>query len=407
MDLGGRNGGRIVRSVRQIREWLGEDNYIASLEPKLSGRTNLGRDDAKALFELFLSHWHPGNKVGDEQPYASSKLGTLVDRILERLYPANDSVSQRGLLLPDKRNAQKKNVGASSVEFGREAREVIAELFSDSLGLITVSRNRTVSRSPESIRRFQGMFDELRKIDSRDKKRRILIWIVDIGRRQADDDALRALRNLDALAFQFRATALTENPERQLRWSWLHNNVVVIVGSLQSSDIERCYKILNIDCNDGDLEIPWFDANLLNQREIPENWATTKELRMLYGDSLENLQDRAFSIIPTIPNNIEVGEKDVIAEGSFRYFGHRPPNDEKIQSSSSASRLAIELPIPTRRHNDAFWLAYSAACYRLGIAIRGCTQFTPGKCFNSLKKHHFAVLRLNEFLDITNLVVEK
>ena len=405
--LGGRNVGHPIRSVRQMREWLGPDKVIRSLEPKLSGRTNLGRNDAETLFELFLTRWHPGEKLGQEQPYVDGVVNDLVAQLLDYFYILDGSADQRGFLLPDKRTLRGQFVQEHKTDVGREAREVIAELFSESDGLITVSRNRTVSRSPESVRRFQDLFDELRRIDSHDEKRRILIWIVDIGRRQSDDAALIALRNLDALAFQFRATALTENPERKLRWKWLQDHTVIIVGSLQSADIERCYKSLKIECSDSALEIPWFNANLLQLSETPDSWVSAKELRILYGDYLENLQERAFSILPDV-SDWKSGQRDSQNHaGEFRYFGHKPPDVGGRDAKSSASRLAIELPAPSLRHNDAFLLAYAAACYRFGIDHEKYGIFPPGQSFNYLKKHNFAVLRLSEFLDITSLVVEK
>ena len=178
VTLGGRNAGHPIRSVRQMKEWLGPDNVIRSLEPKLSGRTNLGRDDAKILFELFLSQWHQGDRLGEEKPYHDTNISSLTSGLLEILYPEHDKISSKGLLLPDRRSKSNLSRRENDSIHLLKTREIQIDLFEESDGLITASRRRTISSSPESIRLFQSLIDEWRGVDKKDGRTRILIWIV-------------------------------------------------------------------------------------------------------------------------------------------------------------------------------------------------------------------------------------
>ena len=399
VELGGTNDGHRVRSVKRMRAWLGKDNQIRSLEPKLSGKTNLKREDATKLFRLFLSKWHRGNKLGNEKPYVDGDLDPMLERLLNAFYPANDQNRTNKFLLPDKKNANEQSTQEPQNNALREGITVLEELFEESDAVITVSRTRTVSDVPDAIKRFQELMDRFREIDGSDNRQRILMWIVDIGRRTSDDPkALLALRNLDALAFQFRAIALADHPERIERWRWLEKSAVILVGSIKRNEMVRFYEKVGFSISQTDMTMPWVYTNLLLLSETPDEWAKAQELRLLYGQELERLEERAFSIHAN-----RSGWNDSRTQ-KLRYIGFEPPMDDKFAINSEAPRHAIELPSPSRRHDEAFEQAYAAACYRMQVNLESFDDCFPAQSFGHLMHYNFIVLKLNEFLNITQFL---
>lgn len=386
-----------------MREWLGPDKVVRSLEPKLAGRTNLGRGDAKILFELFLSRWHRGENIGEEKPYVSDGMNGLVEALLDTLYPKSELNNSGGILLPDRRDRTAKQANKPIVQ---DLGPVFLGLFEESDALITVSRTRTISDSPDQIRLFQCLIDDFRKIDDRKKRDRLLIWIVDLGRRHLDVDALQALKNIESLAFQFRALALVDYPKNIERWNWLRNRAIILFGGLRLAEIDSCYKIIGLPIDEIDLDIPWFNSGHLFLIDTPDRWTSGNEFRLLYGEQLEDLGERAFSIHLRIGGWEESIYSQEGEKAELRYFGLAPPDNNFEGGDGNRQRRLIELSPPSRRHNDAFWIAYSAASFRLGGQHLVGIGDAQGNALAHLRHHNFAVLKVSEFLDLSRILIQ-
>ncbi len=415
---GGAERGKRRHSVRQIKEWLGE-NQVLSLETKLAGRTRLQFSDAFNLLKLFLSRWTYDAIGGDYAPYTSSgELDDLARQFLVDLFPKD----QKALLLPERSrkaetleaaNQSVSQAMSSAIELTRPTREATLDLFAHSDVQIVVGRARAVigSDPPETMTAFHNLIENLYRIDSQDRRKRSLIWIIDFGLRSDKANARAAIYNFYFLIAQFRAIALIERPGREQFYAWLLKNACIIVGSLRYQEIDRVYQDAKIELPEVTPDLMWFQSDRLFLESIPGRWIESK------GSEAFGRSQRELWEIPTItahlklddwpPDRLVAADSEVDVRRNLLYLFHAAISPPPQDPEEPAVRC-IPLPEPGSRWSDSFRLAVQAASARLGRPFdERVGPVRPPDALAALRSQHFAVLRLREFLDLADTIVDQ
>ena len=261
----------------------------------------------------------------------------------------------------------------------------------------------------------------LHAIDQRDERKRAVIWVIDLGLRNDKEAARGAIYNVQLLAAQFHAIALTQAPshdgsdqgsaeqkrtdQKQL-YDWLRRNACFIVGSLSQNEINSIYDRAAINLPAKQQDRPWWQADRLFLESVPSRWLDA-EGSEAFGQSQGELWQ-----IPTITAHLRLEDWsdlehsiDVDRSRNLRYFFHGTV--EGLNKDEDPVRC-ISLPEPGSRWSDAYRLACNAAFLRLGYASekRLAHVGTPEEALALLRDQHFAALTLDEFLDLPRLLSE-
>lgn len=415
---GGAERGKRRHSVRQIKEWLGEDQVL-SLETKLAGKTRLQFSDAFNLLRLFLSRWTYDALGGDYTPFApSEELDDLTRQLLIDLFPKD----QKALLLPERTRKGEALVAAgltvspavsSAIDLTRPTREALPDLFAQSDVQIVVSRARAVigSDPPSTMTAFHKLIETLYQVDTKDRRRRSLIWIIDFGLRSDKDNARAAIYNFYFLIAQFRAIALIERDGKEAFYAWLLDNACIIVGSLRYQEIDRVYREAKIEIPEVTPDLMWFQSDRLFLESIPGRWIESK------GSEAFGRGQRELWEIPTITAHLKLddwpqdllvaADSEVDVRRNLLYLFHAAISPPPQAPEEPAVRC-IPLPEPGSRWSDSFRLAVQAAFARLGRPFdERVGRVHPLDALAALRSQHFAVLRLGEFLDLANTIVDQ
>ena len=417
---GGSERGKRRHSVRQIKEWLGQ-NQVPSLETKLAGKTWLQRSEALSLLRLFLTRWTYDEASGDYAPYPSPiEFDDLVRQLLDDLFPEG----QKALLLPTR--VRKVSVAgaadqtatatqSSTFEKTRPTRDAIPDLFAKSDVLITVSRARTVigPNPAAAMLAFHNLMERLYKVDTtpNDQHTRALIWIIDFGLRNDKEAARAAIQNFYFLLAQFRAIALIEREGREEFYAWLLDKVVFIVGSLRHKEIDRVYAEAGIKLPKAPPDLLWFQSDRLFLESIPGRWIEAD------GSEAFGPSQRELWKVPTITAHLKLDDwrdEDLVQAGyetdirkNLRYLLHATVDPKPVDPNEPAVRC-ISLPEPGSRWSDAYRLAVQAAFGRLNRPSDKRTGVVkPMGALAALRNQHFAVLRLEEALHLNDILVDQ
>jgi hypothetical protein len=382
---GGTVAGKSRHSDRQLNELLvKQGSVVRSLTPKLAGKTRLKPHDARALLRLFLSHWeyvgHSDNgqligaATGYEPMLSESQIDEVSRYVADRMSESEtDVVGAR-----DKTDA----VVSPSLT-GEDAAKLIAAEFQESDALFTISSERTLIVSDPRLElvRFRDLSTSLFLIDREDSRTRILIWILDLGNLAFDDDEAR-LRfvNADSLISQFSALKVLKDEQTEARWNWLKSRTIIVLHNSHRGGHQGT-------------GFPFIAAHHFLFDAVPSSWAKSNEFRALYGNQLEWLDERVYTIFLSKP----VEDTSLY---SFRYFGHAlfvPDGKDNRQVRG------LELPSPGRDYEVAFETVYEAAVHTLGISPN--PDLTPAithsnDAVKALHRHGFSLLRLDEFIDL-------
>ena len=401
--------GKPRHAVRQIKNWLGE-NQVRSLETKLAGKTWLKYQDAHHLLKLFLSRWQYNKLENTYTPYREGDLDTLTSSFLEDLFPeGNDDA----ILLPDRSRSPKAEAKTDTVaspgplmalEETKPSNDIIRRCFEASDALVTVSRVRTIidTQPARAMTGFNEIMADLYEIDQKDERKRAAVWVIDLGLRNKKIAARGAIYNVQLLAAQFHAIALIEGARQRELYNWLQKNVCIIVGSLHRAEIDALYDGAKVVPSETKQDSPWFQSDRLFLESIPGRWLDARGSEA-FGKSQGQLWQ-----MPTITAHLRMenwsddelehtDEEDL--RKNLRYFFHGsvdnlPEREEPVR--------CIPLPEPGSRWSDAYRLACSAAFLRLGYASEKRLSHigTPEDALAHLRDQHFAVLTLDEFLDL-------
>ena len=397
--------GKPFHSVRMMKAWLLQKKMsVRSLETKLAGQTRLPRQDAIHLVTLFLENWRyeEGSETG--HPFSDENSGELAVRIVNEIYPQGTETLLLPLRARSQQNGKIISEGASNPSIDIKAsRNVILDLFAESDALITISRDQTlITENPaESMRLFRTLMQELCDIDKEDGRRRALIWVVDFGLRDGRESSVGTFLNILSLASQFRAIAIFDVAGQMKLWRELSKRVVVVVGSLHRFEIDRIYRQAKIELPEATPDIPSVVGDRIFLEAIPRRWFEAglyaKEFGLDYGSFWQH---------PTITAHLSLDDweldhdKEIDRRKDLRYFYH-------AALSRGRGAHCIELQQPGLRWSDGFRTACDAAFWRLGIEHKQINkEVMPTAPIALLRRHGFVVTTLNEFVRLTNNLIE-
>ncbi|NJO37982.1 MAG: hypothetical protein HC871_10685 [Rhizobiales bacterium] len=436
VDNGGQDGGKNRNSIRRMRDvWLVGDHEVKSLHPKLTGKVRISRDDAKSLMSLFLGRWKfVGVKEGDwvltadgYAPFPCQDCKALCNRLADAMYPEGSDQLRSGLLLPER-------AGHDQLLAAGKEWDELAGLYKNVDALITLSRhNSAIGPTPtETIRLFWHYMNFL--YETTGDNETVFIWIVDIGRRQIEDDnSWRDFYNFEMLKTQFRAFASfdsendiddTANPaghqlaeqrsgihdaflrsitipeegHREKRWKWLCERTVIVIQNLRKEEFEHLYaeedqRVGKIRTRD----IGVTPENILPNM-IPSRWSQLRELRELYGNDLKEISDATLTVLVNRPGSDTSGKSSPI-----RYFAHALTPDVRDDTPLKSASRSSELTSPGEQYDQAMSLVYWAARHRLKKVRGGKTGGNPDDWAIAtayLGIRGFRVIRLPEFMRI-------
>lgn len=386
-ERGGIVAGKPRHSDRYLDDLLrGLGTPIKSLTPKLVGRTHLRPADAGVLVRLFLSHW---DYVGPRSGEIAARSADLYRPMLSdpEIEGVCDYIADRiSTVRPDSTNGVEPATELSAS--AQDTNDLIAAEFQNSAALFTVGAGQTVlvARPEMALIGFRNLMNRLRLIDEADGQKRILIWIMDLGRQDFDDPESRLrFMNVEALISRFKALKRFKESVTEVRWNWLQSKTIIVLH----------------DTHGGRPNVPWlptFDPNHVLFSAIPPRWAGSPEFLALYGS--ERLLETNYTIFlkGAAEGALEDGES---SNCELRYFGNALlKSDEK----GGRQLKGLQLNPPGRSYTEALGTVFVAAMHILGLrsapgelSIDGM-RINPGHAVEKLRHHGFLLLRLDEFM---------
>lgn len=436
LENGGLEGGKNRNSVRKMRNWLTDEAEVRSLHPKLKGSVRISKDDACALIDLFLSRWkYLGIKEEDNsrtpdgyRPFPCGNSDKLRENLVDAMFP-----SDLGILLPARAPARARK------EISQTTWDDITNLFGESDAVITLSRHRTaIGATPaETMANFYKFLLYLRREIKNDDL--ILIWVVDVGSRQAEDqDSWLEFYNFETLKTQFRAFAtfdstidheVNRNPEkdtknnaqthdsflrlleiqeeqpREERWRWLCEHAVIVVLNLRDEEFSELYADEDRHAGNPTVKDVGVTAEHILPSILPDRWGPN--LRGIYGKNIQNLDEATITVYFRMAGwNEGVRENRNHGSSDIRYFAHAlVPQQSRDDTSWVDTIVSHEVDTPGPLYDEAFRIVYWAARYRLKEwrgSIEGRERMWA-LASAYVRKQGFQVLRLPEFMRINRL----
>jgi hypothetical protein len=293
------------------------------------------------------------------------------------------------LMLRDEREIS--TAGLDSVESpmpGVDTAELIAAEFRKSDALLTVGTKKTliVAQPKRALIGFRNLIDKLHGIDLADDRRRILVWILDLGRQSFDDeDARLRFLNVEELISRFEALKVFKDRYMEARWRWLQSNAVILLRNFHDYGSEAT----------GPSD---FVADHILFEAVPSSWEKSPNFRALYGRDFQQLNEMNCSIFVnrTAGGLVDDPSKNGSGARTLRYYGHA-----KFTSIADGDReiRGLELPAPERQYDAAFGSVYATATYVLRSREPHESPSVDGeRAINELKNLGFLVLRVDEFI---------
>ena len=152
---------------------------MRSLTPKLVGKTNISPSDGGVLVRFLLTNW-PTPGLDDEEiqyePLLPSAEIELVAAHVEDQLRASPAASTIQPTEPTE-------LSTSDELPGEPNADLITRLFRDCDAMITVAPEQVlVAAGPKTeLIGFRDLMDQLRKIEATTQKKKILIWVLDLG----------------------------------------------------------------------------------------------------------------------------------------------------------------------------------------------------------------------------------
>ena len=381
---GGKVAGKPRHSVRHLGVLLDKQGTpVRSLQPKLSSgsTTNPRPEDADALTKLFLSHWDLPDVAEDaetaskieEDPKKFYQPRLKEDEIRE---VANYVMKQ----VADTEDLDKRS-SAQTAHFrtGEATSELIVRQFANSKALISVSAEQTliVTDPRRALIGFRDLINRLWSSDKNSDEDKILLWILDLGRQDFDDeDARMKFLNVESLISRFKALKLFKEPDTAARWSWLKSRAIIMLHDTHRTETEGAV-------------LPRFGAHHVMISAVPDQWLGSTNFRALYGRDFDKLTERNYSVF--LDNSSD-------STYNINYYGHAQfPIDMKAKEYKEARGL--ELPSPGRNYDDAMATAYIASMHSLGLGEKNGISDKEGvSAVEQLRHLGFLILNPEELI---------
>ena len=388
-ERGGLVAGKPRHSDRYLDNLLRRRSTpIRSLTPKLNGKTQIKPADAEELVRLFLTHW---DYIGD--PHSNEPGQRPADRYkplfthpeIEGIctYVA-DRISEIG---PEGRSAAEP-AAAQSVP-GEDGWTLVPTEFKDAAAYFLIGSGRhtvLVPREDTVLLGFRNLMDRLWEIDSADNGERMLIWTLDLGRRDFEDlESRLRFMNVQELIVRFKAMNQFKESRAEERWKWLQSRTVIILHDTRSVRPEGT-------------RLPAFDPNHVLFSAIPPAWAGSTAFQTLYGT--ERVRDTNYTIFLKKTTAESAGRNRTEPRYEMHYFGHALLPDDK----GDPQPRALRLPAPGLSYVEALGTVFQAAARTLGLGNITRQLSVDGMRIDSehaiekLRHHGFVLLRLDDFI---------
>jgi hypothetical protein len=279
---------------------------------------------------------------------------------------------------------------------GQNTTDLIATEFQRSVALFTIGAGQTVLvRRPElALIDFRNTVNKVWTIDRDDDQKRILVWVLDLGRQDFDDPESRLrFMNVESLASRFRAMKRFTESVTEARWNWLQSRGVIVLHDTRSvrPHIPR---------------LPAFDPQHVLFSAIPPRWAGSPEFLALYGH--ERVQQTNYSVFlrkSAIESSGDILFPDDISSNAYRncelhYFGHALL---KSNEKGELEPRGVKLNALDGNYVEALGTVFIAATHKLGLRnapvnllIDGI-KIDPAHAIEKLSHHGFLLLSLEEF----------
>lgn len=409
VEQGGYVKGKQRNSARQIKEWLGEEDKVRSLETKLAGKTMVPCRDTRRLLALFFKYWKY-NPINDQySPYASNDHQTLVEHLLKELHPTPESK----LHLPDRgrANSAQRNVQLSSepnLTFNyREklSHEVILETFKESCALIMIDRARSpLQPDPaQSIIEFRDMMSDLHRIDQQDDRKRALIWVFDLSSASYEICFESTFLNMEFLTNFFRVISFHDLHKNAELIQWLMDNVLVVVGGLEEKELSLFATYSDVVSSERSPYLPKLNTNHLVIKTPAEPWKNIEGFSDFAGTKEKNFWD-----FPSVSAHVAYKKwyfqkrPKPNKRAQIRFFCH---SSQPCSDGSHSNSRCLELDQPNESWSDSFFTLSQIAFWRLGW-FGDAASSTILKAHNRLRKRGFGVFRLCEFLNLNQKLLK-
>ncbi len=390
-SAGGFLAGKPRHSDRFLLEQLtAKAAPVKSLTPKLMGTTRLKASDGDTLLRFFLANWPEPSRGGRSSPSQPVSYGPLltfreIDDIAALIA---ERFTSRAKTLPS-RTATRPTT--SPIQPPRQdSRRLITTLFQQCDALITIGTQRpllTAGPRRELIG-FRDLMNTFWAIEQADNKKRMLIWILELGRQTFEEYKSRQ-RYIDVqqLITRLKALRLFEDEGRDARLKWLVESSAFVVLDTRSPE--------PIDLKG--LQRPNFIAHHVSFSALPPLWVSLPEFRSLFGPGLDYTGQRNFSaFVKTAGWNKETTDERLGAK-NHRYIGYTAVAPEDYAGDPY---VGAELPSPGASYEDAMRSVYAAAGQMLKNEKGDAYGVKYRNAGAQLKYLSFRILSLNDFIDI-------
>jgi hypothetical protein len=427
-EAGGAVAGKSRHSDRFLSEQLRNNNInVASLTPKLTGKTRIKAVDGAGLVRFFLSNWPQplgADAGGDENnPDAIAYAPFLEDREIQEMadyvarhletpsweVPVNSIPVIRPTITELARDKPYSTVP------GLDITELLEARFREADAVFTVATETAVVSAGRgtSLIGFRNLMNAWKDIDEAEDKPRPLIWILEYGVRKFEDEAARMRYvNCQNLIMRLKALRSFNDRDSTARWEWLKSRALFLVYDPLSDE----------DLNMRGVKRPIFSTQHVCLSGSAPNWITSPDFRTLYGSELERYDQRNFSVFFRAHGWIKESERWVLGEPRHqqedvtlvhrRYFGFASFSQDPKGPESTQSRVGrgLELPIPEAggSYGRAFRAVYAASCDFLGLENRSTEGREAAEddavlgrdAIKQLKYLGFRFLKAEEFLQL-------
>jgi hypothetical protein len=240
---------------------------------------------------------------------------------------------------------------------GVDSTDLIATEFAKCDAMFAVSPRRIlITAQPKQVLMgFRNLVNRLKDVDGSDRRKRVLVWVLDLGRPEFED-GFRFL-NVQELRSRFKALKWFKELDTEARWKWLQSNAVIVLHD----DPRRA-------SSEGLGPRP-FAAHHALFTAFPPSWEGLPQFRALYGSSFERMDEVTFSIFlrRLVKNSPKEKSSKADSEYELRYFGHAPLGPAGDPNNREARGL--KLPSPGETYEDAFRTIYAAAAEILSLNV--------------------------------------
>jgi len=385
-DGGGKLAGKPRHSDRYLDDALKEQGTpVRSLTPKLIGKTRITPTDGRVLARYFLSNW-PGaessdGEVGYEPILSQADIDALADAVEAALGLPPTAPAMITAALPE----------APADEWlpGEPNAQLIERFFKDCEAVVTVAPEQVfVAAGPKTeLIGFRGLMDLLRRVEAEDRKKRPLIWVLDLGGPTMDDLATRRYYlNVQQLMIRFKALMHYRDPYSEERIEWLKSRAAIVLLDTYGSWRKR----VNIS------KLPHFSTHHCSLITTAPEWMASPNFRALYGSNLEEdrMQQRVFQVFYSASGEWETAPE---VEEDLRYVGF---GSFKRSNGETVGR-GLELPTLPLRYAEAFRTVCVAAADALNISIKRSPSinFAAEEAKGQLEYLGYRLLNIDEFLE--------